>query len=91
MYTALTFSEECFPGLENIRLWLANQAGEKLAALGDLAVAGKYAMAHSRGRRCHFVYRLADLKGGNVPRLADCKEGTELDQGVCAFESKTNA
>jgi hypothetical protein len=88
MYAALTFDEKLFPGRENIHLWLANQTGEKLAALGELAARGKYAVAHCRGRRCNFVYRLCDLKGGNVPKLAECKDGVTLDEGVTAYAAK---
>ena len=88
MYAALIFDCKCFPDLQNIRLWLANQTGDKLAKLGELAVPGKYAMAFCRQRNCNFVYRLSDIKGGNVPRLKDCQVGDELDQGVTAYAKK---
>jgi hypothetical protein len=88
MYAALTFDEKMFPGMTNIGLWLANQTGETVTKLGDLAVRGKYAVAYCRGRKCNFVYRLADIKGGNVPKLADCKAGDVLDQGVTAYAVK---
>ena len=91
MYAVLTFDEAQFPGLTNVRLWLANQTGEKAAALGDLCIKGKYAIAYGRKRRAHFVYKHADRLTGKVPALATCTAGTVLDQGVCAFESKTNA
>jgi hypothetical protein len=88
MYAALTFDESLFPTMLNINLWLQNQAGEKLAALGDLAIRGKYAVAYARKRRQHFVYRHSDRLAGTVPLLADCKAGVVLDQGVTAYAAK---
>jgi hypothetical protein len=85
MYAALTFDLKCFPGRDNIHLWLANQAGEKRAALGEFCERGKYAVAHCRQRNCSFVYRLSDIKAGNVPKLAECKAGVTLDEGVTAY------
>ena len=88
MYAALTFDARCFPGRDNIHLWLANQTGERLAKLREMAVRGKYAVAFCRQRNCNFVYRLCDVKSGDVPLLKDCQAGETLDQGVTAYVKK---
>jgi hypothetical protein len=87
MISCLTFNKEQFPGLDNVRLWLANQTGERRAALGDLAVRGKFSMANQTGRKAWFVCRFSDIIAGTVPKISELGAGEVLEQGVTAWQS----
>ena len=90
MYTCLIFAKQFFPGLDNVRMWLAGQYGPRRALMGDLATRGKYSLASAQNGKAWFVFRFEDIKAGKVPRIAHLNEGEEIEQGVRAYADNAN-
>ena len=84
MIACLFFDKAAFPGLENVRLWLTSQAGERRKLMGELCERGKFAIANAHGRGW-FVYRFADISTGKVPLVSNCKAGEPIEGGVIAY------